>query len=380
MNYEIKNIISLLENLLQNNEYASYAQNIQIAIENLSNIDITPPVISSQTQEENFEYKEFAHSLSITGYYGFEETVKIPDMYHDKKITRISGEAFHDCLNMKNLILGKYVDVIEHDAFRDCINLETVKIQSQLLFIGEGAFCNCTKLQHINLPNTIHFIGDSAFCKTAISTISIPTNLAFLSEMLFYGCKNLKHVSLHNNIVAIGKSAFSACVSLNEIVLPPSVAVIYEGAFYDCTSLEKVTIFNPQVEIAWDAFDAQELEDDCNEDIIWPTPTLPNLTIYCLPKSTTQKYCRDRLIKTQKAEETTFSAPLSPSRLTDVIGFTFPKNKKKIDIIDTMYKYNLVVFEKHGGEFIFTSNSIEEPIAKPYKIKDYLENKRTKYY
>ena len=74
-----------------------------------------------------------------------------------------------------------------------------------------------------------------------------------------------------------------------------------------------------------------------------------------------------------------FSEPLSPSKLTDVIGFTFQKNKKKLDIIDTMYKYNLVVFKKHGGEFIFTSSSIEEPIAKPYKIKDYLENKWTNY-
>lgn len=380
MNYEIRNIIFTLETILKDRTFDSYADNIQIAIDKLLEIDIPEKETNNSNQVDLFEFKDFSDGLSIVGYSGFEENITIPDVYNGKKITRISMEAFRDCLNLKNISLGKYIDVIESEAFYGCANLQSVKIQSELLFIGEDAFRACRNLQDINLPNSINFIGKYAFWGTAISTVNIPYNLSFLSECVFAYCENLKQVFLHNNIIAIGEEAFKGCISLKEIVLPPSVEFLYDKAFSMCTSLEDIHIYNSTVHIDWDVF---YYFDSSVEDDYWSVldqKTLPNLTIYCTPKSNAQNFCKKHLIKMKQLANLNFVEPSHPSKISDVIGFTFSKNRKTAELLEMMNKYNLVTLEKYGGEFIFTSNIIEESKIKPFKIMDYLENKTTKCY
>lgn len=380
MDYEIKNLLASLESMLENVKYSNFTDNIKIAIDILSNIKIEEKLPVPETKDNYFEYRSFADGLAIVDYYGFDDHVKIPDEYNGKKITRIAAKAFRNCLKIKKLILGKNIDVIEYEAFYGCINLETVEIQGSLLFIGNNAFNECKQLAHINLPDTVRFIGEGAFSETSLEIIKIPTSLLFLSKSIFSGCEKLKHVFIHNNVVAIGKHAFDSCASIKEIVLPPSVEVVYDMAFCNCISLEKVKICNQKIKIAWDAFEyiKPQQEDDWADDIIFTRHPLPNLTVFCLEKSTAQKFCRERLIKTEKVENSDFSELLQSSKLTDVIGFTFPKNKKNIELRDLMHTNNFAIFEKYGGEFIFTS-IIYKSVAKPFTIKDYMESKHSYY-
>ncbi len=68
-------------------------------------------------------------------------------------VTNIPNGAFHDCLSLVDVKIGKDVETIDNIAFYHCENLKTVTIPSNVAAINDAAFAFCSKLTNIKLFN-----------------------------------------------------------------------------------------------------------------------------------------------------------------------------------------------------------------------------------
>ena len=110
-------------------------------------------------------------------------------------INKISPLAFHNCKNLKSIVIDDNVKSIGRGAFIDCLNLNSVKLPSDLTCIDNMLFANCYNLRDINIPPKVNRIEVSSF-----------TN-----------CYNLTSITIPNSVIYISDYAFSCCYKLVEI-------------------------------------------------------------------------------------------------------------------------------------------------------------------
>lgn len=170
----------------------------------------------------DFTYWEFNDgSISISGYYGTNETVTIPSEIDGKKITGVFGIVRKN--NIKHLIIEDGIINIEEDAFLACENLESVSLPDSIEKIDKSAFKDCGKLKTINIPNSVKIIEDCAFSH----------------------CKSLKSMVLTNNDASINISAFTNCTSLTIYI--NSDSPLMEYAKWDNMTILIYCINHPQI-------------------------------------------------------------------------------------------------------------------------------------
>ena len=80
-----------------------------------------------------------------------------------KEIKKITEQAFHNCVNLKSIILPQSVTSIEEGAFNGCINLSSINIPNSLKDIGNAAFQSCISLESMTIPESVISIGLYAF-------------------------------------------------------------------------------------------------------------------------------------------------------------------------------------------------------------------------
>ena len=76
------------------------------------------------------------------------ESIEIPDLTLNKKITGIDISAFSPCHSVKSITVPDSVTVIGDHAFDNCRNLTNINIPSNIEFIGYNAFNKCGMLSY----------------------------------------------------------------------------------------------------------------------------------------------------------------------------------------------------------------------------------------
>ena len=170
-------------------------------------------------------------------------------------VTKISENAFRNCVNLNSVTIGENVTVISDFAFCSCQNMTNVSFPNSLISIGSQAFNGCYALETLSIPNSVTSIGDHAFywCE-GLKSIELPNALTSIGENTFFYCLSLTNVTIPNSVISIGQDAFYYCTSLTSINIPNSVTSIGESAFCDCTSLANATIGNSVTTIGEGAF------------------------------------------------------------------------------------------------------------------------------
>lgn len=82
-------------------------------------------------------YPNMFHSAEI-------ENIVIPD-----GIKRIQGNAFADCVNLKNVDLGGTINTIEAKAFSNCKNLKNLFLPDSVTVLGANVFEGCDNINII---------------------------------------------------------------------------------------------------------------------------------------------------------------------------------------------------------------------------------------
>ncbi len=151
----------------------------------------------------------------ITGYFGTDDELVIPEIINGKTVKGIASNAFEGNDFVRTIVLPDSAEEINLNAFSGCKKLESISGDG-IVDIGVNAFVDCERLTDLDFPN-LEKIGEYAFSGSMIREISFP------------------------NVFDVDINAFNGCNKLETVVLP-SVETISIGAFRDCTSLKTVDI------------------------------------------------------------------------------------------------------------------------------------------
>ena len=88
---------------------------------------------------DGISYSYEGDHIEITGYYGNEQSVIIPEEMYTKPVTVIGTYAFGENESLKTVVIPESVTEIRPEAFMDCYNLEQIVIPESVTTIGEEA-------------------------------------------------------------------------------------------------------------------------------------------------------------------------------------------------------------------------------------------------
>ncbi|MBS6722063.1 MAG: leucine-rich repeat protein [Clostridiales bacterium] len=111
---------------------------------------------------------------------GTSSTAVVPDTVTINgvlyRVTEISDNAFKGNINLRKVVIGRYVKRIGKNAFANCKRLQSVTMGSAVTVIDDKAFFKCTSLKKITIPGQIVKIGKKAFFGAKkLKTITIKT-------------------------------------------------------------------------------------------------------------------------------------------------------------------------------------------------------------
>ncbi|MBR2612454.1 MAG: leucine-rich repeat domain-containing protein [Clostridia bacterium] len=109
-----------------------------------------------------------------------------------KKVTITGGiifkEAFRNCTNVTDIILGDNVTALEPYAFYQCRNLKTIIFGAGVKTLVHNFYSKCPELKSISLCNGLTKIQQNAFSYTSkITTLTIPQSVTLIEHGSFYG-------------------------------------------------------------------------------------------------------------------------------------------------------------------------------------------------
>ncbi|MBR5846853.1 MAG: leucine-rich repeat protein [Bacteroidaceae bacterium] len=187
--------------------------------------------------------------------YGIFRNANFSKVVIGDEVTKIGGNAFIYCDNLKFISIPKSVTSIGSYAFKECTNLEEITIPEGVKTIENSTFYKCSSLKTITIPNGVTSIGNNAFysCES-LESVKIPEGVTSIGSYAFEGCKSLESVKIPEGVTVIGSSAFGVCVTLKSVSIPNSVTSIGSYAFFSCESLESVKIPEGVTEIGGSAF------------------------------------------------------------------------------------------------------------------------------
>ena len=154
------------------------------------------------------------------------ESYKIPE-----SVTKITGESFKDCQNLRKVILPSNITRIDGWAFSYCTSLTEITIPTSVTTIGNFAFEYCVNLKSITIPYSVTSTGEYVFSNCEkLENVTIQKGIKKLKDGLFYHCDSIKSITIPNSVTHIGK-AFYSCENLKHVSIPKSVTQISQGAF-----------------------------------------------------------------------------------------------------------------------------------------------------
>ncbi len=271
--------------------------------------------------DSNFTTKTLSDgTLSITGYKGDVDILKIPSQINNKNVTEIAAQAFYNMTTLDKVVIPATVKTIGDYAFYYSHNLNDVTLNSGLITIGNSAF-RYTSIYSITIPNTVKTIGTYAFYDCFLSnTLTIPDSVETIGNCAFADNYGLTKISLGKNLSSLGtnvfyenpkiesysvnsenknfsvendvlfnknkselilypsakadttyqipssvkkikETAFYGNKKITEITMPDNLTEIETGAFVNCTSLKKVTLNKNLKSIPDYAFNNTGIED-----------------------------------------------------------------------------------------------------------------------
>ena len=214
-------------------------------------------IVASAERLGEWEYTVNAdQTVTITGYYGFEDAVEIPKFIDGNAVTSIGDDAFYGCTKLTSITIPDRVTSIGDGAFMDCNSLTSINIPDGVTSIGTNAFYGCSGLTDITVDSSNpYYCSESGVLfnknKTTLicypagktdSSYTIPDEVTSIEYAAFAACTGLTSITIPDGVTSIGDYAFESCTGLESITIPDSVTSIGYAAFNDCTGLTSIYI------------------------------------------------------------------------------------------------------------------------------------------
>ena len=152
-----------------------------IHISLLGAVLLLPVMVQAQ-----FSFTNNNGAITITGYFGTNRDVAIPDTINGLSVTTIGGYAFAFSSIVSVSIPNSVVD-IQSLAFENASALGIISVPGSVTNIGDWAFANCYVMTNADIGNGVISIGSGAFDR----------------------CASLANATIGNKVTTIGDSAFA---------------------------------------------------------------------------------------------------------------------------------------------------------------------------
>ncbi len=177
------------------------------------------------------------NDVCLSGYYGMDENVVIPD--YIQIINNLTPKSEY----IKHVILPQGLKIIDTSAFKNCHLLESIEIPDSVEYIGFAAFENCSSLESIYLPKNLIYLPKYCFNNcSSLKNIHLSRGLKTIEANCFENCKALESIEFPSSVRTIQKDAFKNCQSLISLKVPKSLKEIMAYAFTNCINLSEIPI------------------------------------------------------------------------------------------------------------------------------------------
>lgn len=233
----------------------------------------------AENKISDFDYEEDDGTISIIGYSGQSEIVKIPEKIDGKKVTEIDDMAFYENTYIKEVELSDGIIEIGDSAFQNCKSLERIEIPKTVTEIGMNAFDGTLWLDefeqdlvtvgdgflyaykgseaNIVVPQTVKVIGKYSFSRNNSVQSVVANSVKKVEDNSFWDCQNLKSVEL-KSAIEISDNTFSGCGQLENVELSENLLEIGDWAFLDCKMLKVLKLSETLSEIEENTFNGCE--------------------------------------------------------------------------------------------------------------------------
>lgn len=175
----------------------------------------------------------------------------------------ISAYLFHNCTNLKELILPDQTIEIQPRAFANCKSLQQMRIPSQTKTLYPNAWSGCFSMRAVSVCSTnseymdkegIVYSKDTTMLvyypsNKTDSVYSMPQSVSGLHSYAFSESFFLRSIQLSESLKRIPRYAFYNCPQIRSVRLPESIEEIAPKAFVSCKSLTTVH-FNSKLQNA----------------------------------------------------------------------------------------------------------------------------------
>lgn len=227
-------------------------------------------------------------ALTLIGYSGGNDDVKIPASLNGLPVTQIGpyafqvegiisvtvphtvtnigAYAFKFCTLMRSVTIYDAPTRIGKAAFSDCRSLTNLTIGAGVTAIEESAFAECRKLENIVLGDQVTSIGSNAFGGTSLKGIAIPSSVTDIGMLPFHSCASLTGITVHvqnPNYTDVSGVLLNKSKTLvldfpqgyqGDFIIPDTVLMLREGQFQNCVAVTNITIGNGVTHISDFAF------------------------------------------------------------------------------------------------------------------------------
>lgn len=225
---------------------------------------------NTKIREINFDEES---ELKIIGDSSFANMANLVNINIPNSITELGDFPFNNCSSLKYNEYGNanyigtlnnpyFVNVgainediessfiedncvfVDAYAYANCVNLKELTIGRNVINIAKCAFQNCTSLSSVRIPDNVKNIAESAFQNaSSIKELFISGNVETIDTCAFKNCTSLTSLTLNQGIKRINNYSFANCYSLKELTLPGSLEIIGAGALKNCSLLGTLNYF-----------------------------------------------------------------------------------------------------------------------------------------
>lgn len=203
--------------------------------------------------------------------------VEIPAYAGGYPVTGIEPDAFNQCRQLTEILIGDNVTSFSNLNFEYCESLEKVVLPETFSDLGTRAFLACVSLKEINLPEGIYGIPMETFLSCiSLESIEIPENATYIDMGAFEG-SGIRNLNVPDRVASIGSNAFSSS-SLESIHIGKGLLEIGDRVFAQCKNLKDVFITAPEPPVF-----------DKNLKLDYDAKDLADIILY-VPQASIEKY------------------------------------------------------------------------------------------
>ena len=128
-------------------------------------------------------------------------------------------------------------------ALDDLVFTQNTDTPTYMLTNYERKTAEVVVIPDVYLGLPVTGIGENAFSGcTVLVDVTIPESVTSIGNQAFYGCRKLTSLIIPNAVTSIGDRAFDGCVELTSIDIPAAVMSVGENAFFGCKAVTSITV------------------------------------------------------------------------------------------------------------------------------------------